>query len=53
MKLPAIPIVVPMKDAIIRTAIMPTLPVIPAAVKHTAEMIIMKIVIPDTGSVPV
>ena len=52
-KLPAIPMVVPMKDAIMRTAIIPTLPVIPAAVKHTAEMIIMKIVIPDTGSVPV
>ena len=36
-----------------RTAIIPTLPVIPAAVKHTAEMIIIKIVIPETGSVPV
>ena len=42
-----------MKEAIIRTAIIPTLPVMPAAVKHTAEMIIIKIVIPDTGSVPV
>ena len=52
-KLPAIPMVVPMKDAIMRTAIIPTLPVMPAAVKHTAEMIIIKIVIPETGSVPV
>ena len=31
MKLPAIPIVVPMKDAIMRTAIIPTLPVMPAS----------------------
>ena len=46
-------VVVPIKDAIMRTAIIPTLPVIPAAVKHTAEIIIIKIVIPETGSVPV
>ena len=53
MKLPATPIVVAKKAAIIKIAIIPVVPPIPTADKITALIKIMKIVMPDTGSLPV
>lgn len=53
MKLPAMPMVVPTKAAIIRMAIMPTVPETPAEVRIRAATMIMKMVMPETGSLPV
>ena len=53
MKLPATASVVQRNDAIMRMAMMPTLPCMPAPPMTTAETMIMKMVMPETGSLPV
>lgn len=53
MKLPETASVAQRNAAIIRIATMPALPCMPAAPMTTAETISMKIVMPETGSVPV
>ena len=53
MKLPETASVAQRKDAIMRIAMIPVLPAMPAPPMTTAETMIMKIVMPETGSLPV